>query len=171
VGALMVHAGYEPALSYRDSLIVGARLNDPALIAYNNGDLLLAALIDFSRNLLVGAVPSTLSGMGVVFAYPFIAHRGWVGGIVSVNDMHVSRLATPYGAFYYLLTLILQLVPYSLAGGVGVNMGVAYYRTPPHYQGERWLGVPKEAVMDALRVYALIVPLFLVASLWEFLAP
>jgi hypothetical protein len=171
VGAIMVHAGFQPAIQYRDSLIAGARANDLALIAYNNGDVLLAALIDFTQNLLVGAVPSTLSGLGVVFAYPFIAQRGWVGGIVSVNDLHVSRLATPYGALYYLLTLVLQLVPYSLAGGVGVNMGLAYFRTPVHYQGDRWLGIPKEAMLDALRVYVVIVPLFLVASLWEFLAP
>jgi hypothetical protein len=30
--------------------------------------------------------------------------------------------------------------------------------------------VPKEALRDAARIYMLVVPLFAVASLWEFLA-
>ncbi len=64
---------------------------------------------------------------------------------------------------------MLQLVPYSLAGGVGVNLGLANLRPRPVYQGARWLGLPREALLDVLRVYLLVVPLFLIASLWEFL--
>ena len=66
--------------------------------------------------------------------------------------------------------LILQLIPYSLAGGAGVNLGIAYLRPPPIYQGDKWYGLPKEALRDVLRLYLLVVPLFFVASLWEFLA-
>ncbi len=66
--------------------------------------------------------------------------------------------------------LILQLVPYSLAGGAGVNLGIAYLRPRPFYQGDKWQGIPKEAIRDAFRIYLLVAPLFLAASLWEFLA-
>jgi hypothetical protein len=55
--------------------------------------------------------------------------------------------------------------------GAGVNLGVAYFRPRPYYQSEKWLGMPKEAILDVFRIYTLVVPLFLVASLWEFLSP
>jgi hypothetical protein len=32
------------------------------------------------------------------------------------------------------------------------------------------LGFPREAVLDVLRIYAVVLPLFLMASLFEFLA-
>lgn len=166
----MVHTGNQYALDTRDSLVNRARESDPVLQAYYSGQRVKAALLDFAENLFLGAVPSTLSGLAVVTSYPIIAYRGWIGGIVSVNDLHVSRLSTTYGAFYYLVTLFLQLVPYSLAGGAGVNLGVAYLRPPKHYRGDKVLGLPKEAILDTLRIYTLVTPLFLVASLFEFLA-
>jgi hypothetical protein len=67
-----------------------------------------------------------------------------------------------------LITLTLQLIPYTLAGGAGVNMGLANFRPKTFYQGEKWLGIPEEAIRDALRIYLVVVPLFLLASLWEF---
>lgn len=169
VGATMVHTGYQPALEYRD-LIVSRAQSDPALIALNTGDRLGAALWDFYGNLVLGAVPHTIAGLGVVFPYPLVAYQGWIGGIVSVNNSHDSRLATFNGGAYYLITLVLQLVPYSIAAGSGVNLGLSLWRRQVYYKGERWLGFPKEAVLDVLRIYELVVPLFLVASLWEFLA-
>lgn len=168
IGAAMVHSGNEFALSYRDNLVANARTN-PALIALEQGDRLRAAILDFGQNLLLGAVPTTLGGLGVVFPYPVVAYRGWVGGIVSVNSTHASRLANPSTAAYYVSVLILQLIPYSLTGGAGVNLGLAYFRPKAPYQGEKWLGLPKEAVFDLFRIYLLAVPLFLVASLFEFL--
>ena len=164
----MVQAAYGPAISYRDGLVNNARTNDPVLIALDRGDRLHAALLDFYENLVTGAVPDTLGGLGVVFPYPFIAFRGWVGGIVSLNDAHVSRLTTFDGGAYYLLTLILQLVPYSLATGAGVNMGLSLWRKQPYYEGKKWLGIPKEAILDVFRIYAVVVPLFFAASLFEF---
>ena len=120
----------------------------------------------------MGAVPQTISSFAIIFPYPLIAHQGWVGGIVSVRGDHTSRLNDPRSAVYYLLTLLLQLMPYSLAIGAGVNAGVALFRTPPYYQGQKWLGIfPKEALRDVARIYAIVIPLFLVASLWEFLSP
>ncbi len=170
VGILMVHTGNEFALEYGDDLVSRARSSDPASFALQRDDRLNAALLDFRANLLLGALPLTGSGLAVVTSYPIAAYRAWVGGIVSVDRDHASRLAEPREAIYYLLTLALQLIPYTLAGGVGINVGWAYFRPQPHYVGDKWLGYPKEAVFDALRVYLLIVPLLLVASLWEFLA-
>jgi hypothetical protein len=106
----------------------------------------------------------------VVFAYPLIAYRGWIGGIVSIDGSHASRLADVKEGAYYLITLLLQLIPYTLTGGAGTNMGMAFLKPKPCYQGEKWLGIPKEALRDVLRIYRVAVPLFLLASLWEFLA-
>ncbi len=168
-GMLMVHLGNPFALDYRDRL-VGDAQGSSITVAYRQGDGLRAAVLDFEGN-LVGAVSNTLGGLGVIFPYPLIVYRGWVGGIVSVDGAHASRLANPSQAAYYLSVLLLQLIPYSLATGAGVNVGLSLWRLPVYYAGKKWLGVPREAVRDALRIYALVVPLFLLASLWEFLSP
>jgi len=168
----MVHAGNTFALTYRDQLVNQATHQGPVSLAVTQGDNLRAALWDFAGNLVVGAVPKTVSGFGIIFPYPMVAYQGWVGGIVSVRGDHTSRLNDPRSAVYYLLTLLLQLIPYSLAVGAGVNVGVALFRPPPYYQDQKWLGLfPKEALRDVGRIYALVIPLFLVASLWEFLSP
>lgn len=163
----MVHAGSQFALDYRDGLIARARATSPALIALRQDDRLKAALWDFSGNLFAG-VANTAGGMGVIFSYPIVAYRGWIGGIVSVDSQHASRFSTLSEAFYYLTTITLQLIPYSLAVGAGVNLGISYFRPRPYYQGDKWLGLPKEALRDVVRIYVLVVPLFLLASLWEF---
>ena len=141
-------------------------------IALQHDERLKAALFDFGGNLLTGAIPNTIEGIAVIMPYPFVAFRGWVGGIVSVgtDKNHTSRLADPGEGSYYLLTLILQLIPYSLAGGAGVNLGMARFRPRSFYQGIKWWGFPKEAILDVFRIYVFVVPLFLIASLWEFLA-
>ncbi len=167
-GIVMVNSGNQFAVSYRDSVVANAQ-NTPILIAYNRGGRLQAALLDFGSNLFLGAVPQTLGGIVVVLPYPVAAYRGWIGGIVSIDGSHNSRLVNPAQANYYLSILILQLIPYSLAGGAGVNLGLAYFRPKPYYSGDKWLGMPKEAVLDVLRIYVLVLPLFLVASLIEFL--
>lgn len=168
----MVQAGNTFALTYRDHLVNQAAHQGPVALAVTQGDNLRAAWWDFAGNLVVGAVPKTISGFGIIFPYPMVAHQGWVGGIVSVRGDHTSRLNDPRSAVYYLLTLLLQVIPYSLAVGAGVNVGVALFRPPLYYQGRKWLGLfPKEALRDVGRIYALVIPLFLVASLWEFLSP
>lgn len=171
VGMGMVHAGNGLALSYRDKLVARAVRSDPAAIVYRQGNRLRAALLDFGRNLFLGAVPQTVGGLAIALPYPVAAYRGWVGGIVSVDRAHASRLAKRRSAAYYVLVLVLQLVPYSLAGGAGVNLGLTYLRSRSHDRREKWLGLPKEAVQDVLQIYLLVVPLFLIASLWEFLSP
>ncbi len=168
----MVHAGNSFALTYRDQLVNQATQQGPAALAVRQSDNLQAAVWDFAGNLVLGAVPKTASGFGIVFPFPLVAYQGWVGGIVSVRGDHTSRLDNPYSASYYLLTLLLQVIPYALAVGAGVNVGLALFRPPPYYQGQKWLGLfPKEALWDVGRIYALVTPLFLVASLWEFLSP
>jgi len=172
IGMVMVHAGNTFALTYRDQLVNQATHQGPISLAVTQGDNLRAALWDFAGNLVVGAVPKTISGFGIIFPYPMVAYQGWVGGIVSVRGDHTSRLNDPRSAVYYLLTLLLQVIPYSLAVGAGVNVGVALFRPPPYYQSQKWLGLfPKEAQRDVGRIYALVIPLFLAASLWEFLSP
>ena len=145
---------------------------DLVVITNNQGDNLRAVLLDFGSNLVIGAIPKTVIGMTVVTAYPLLVYQGWVGGIVSVRADHSSRLDDVRSAVYYLLTLLLQVIPYLLAIGAGVNVGIAIFRPHPYYQGDKWLGIiPKEALRDVGRIYALVIPLFLVASLWEFLSP
>jgi hypothetical protein len=169
-GIVMVHLGNGFALAYRDRL-VGDSGQTATAQAAGQGDALRAALLDFSGNLLRGAAPQTLMGLGIVFPYPFVAYQGWVGGIVSMRGDHTSRFDDPRSAVYYLLTLILQLTGYSLAVGAGVNAGISMFRPIPFYQGEKWLKIfPKEAILDIGRIYLLAVPFFLVGSLWEFLS-
>jgi hypothetical protein len=170
VGAVMVHAGVAFALNTRESIVGQAYSgSDPTINALQSGQNLQAALSDFGSNLFLGAIPSTLGGLGVIFPYPLAAYRGWVGGIVSVDGNHVSRFAQPGEAVYYLVTLILQLIPYSLAGGAGVHLGLAYYRMHSVSQSVRWYALPQQALLDVGRIYLLVVPLFLIASMWEFL--
>jgi hypothetical protein len=168
IGMVMVHTGNAFALTTRDQIVSNAQ-SSPILVALDQNDRMRAAVLDFSANLFA-AMANTVGGLGVIVAYPIVAYRGWIGGIVSVDSAHVSRLADTKEAAYYLVTLILQLVPYSVSGGAGVNMGLAYLRPKFYYQGDKWWGIPREAIRDVLRVYLVVVPLFLAASLWEFLA-
>jgi uncharacterized membrane protein SpoIIM required for sporulation len=172
LGIVLTHTGNSYALKARDQLVNKAMQQDPAAIANNKGNNLQAAFLDFGSNLIIGAIPKAASGMAVVPAYPLVAYQGWVGGIVSVRADHSSRLNNVRSAVYYLLTWLLQIIAYSLAIGAGVNVGIAMFRPQPYYQGDKWLGIfPKEALRDVVRIYALVIPLFLVASLWEFLSP
>jgi uncharacterized membrane protein SpoIIM required for sporulation len=171
IGILMVHTGNKSALAYRDRLVNQSLQSNPASVAYGQGDNFEAALWDFAGNLVLGAFPKTISGFSILLPYPMVIQQGWVGGIVSVRNNHTSRLSDPRSAIYYLLTLFLQLVPYSLAVGAGVNVGISLFHTPPYYKGQKWLGIfPKEALRDVARIYLIVIPLFFVASLWEFLS-
>lgn len=170
VGIGMVHTGNQFALAYRDGLVAGANASNPASLALQQDERWKAALFDFGENLLLGAVPKTIAGLSIIMPYPLVAFQGWVGGIVSVDNAHVSRLANPGEAIYYIVVVMLQLVPYTLTAAAGVNLGLAFLRTPPYYQGRKWLGLPQVAVRDVARIYALAIPLFLIASLIEFFA-
>ena len=169
VGVAMVSSGTAVALDRRDQ-IVGAAQSDASLVALRAGEPVRAALLDFASNLVLGGVTSTILGVSVVGVYPIVAYRGWVGGIVSVDSRHQSRLGDPSEAGYYLMTLLLQLIPYSIAGGVGVQLGVDAWRAVRRPRRDVWLGLPTDRLRDIAQAYVLIVPLFLVAALFEFLA-
>jgi hypothetical protein len=172
VGGVMVHARWEPALAQRDRIVGRAIASDPVMAASQMGFPVRAALLDFAENLGRGAVPSTVMGLGLIFPFPVAADRGWVGGIVAVDGEHKSRLRNWHEASYYLGVLLLQLIPYSLAGGAGVRLGMGFLFPKGRwgYKSSRtWLNIPIDGVMDVARIYALVVPLFLVASLVEFL--
>jgi len=156
------------ALGRRDE-IVGRAQSDASLVADRAGDHLSAAVLDFASNLVIGAIPSTLTGISVVGPYPIAAYRGWIGGIVSVDRDHQSRLGDPGRALYYVVTLILQLIPYSIAGGMGVYLGVGAWRELRQHPSS-WWALPRDRLIDTAAAYAVIAPLFLIASLWEFLA-
>jgi hypothetical protein len=172
VGMAMVHSGNRVALGYRDRIVGKAMQSDPSALALQRGNRTTGALLDFTGNLFLGAVPQTISGLGIVPPYYFALFRGWVGGIVSVDDSHHSRLSDPPERAYYLTVLILQLIPYSLTGGAGVTLGLAWWREWRSLGWKRqWrFPLPRSAVVDALWIYALAVPLFLGASFFEFLA-
>jgi hypothetical protein len=169
VGVVMVSSGSAVALDRRDQ-IVGAAQSSGSLVALRAGEPVRAALLDFASNLVLGGVTSTILGIAVVGVYPIVAYRGWVGGIVSIDSRHQSRLGDPTRAGYYLATLLLQLIPYSIAGGVGVRLGVDAWRAVKTPRPDTWLGLPTDALRDVAAAYVVIVPLFLVAALWEFLA-
>ena len=170
-GMVMAHAGVQFALHFRDSLVVRAHRDDPASRADDGGRHLKAAAIDFSRNLFAAAIPETVGGLTVVLPVGLAAYRGWVGGIVSVDGHHESRLKQPRSATYFIVTLLLQLSGFTLAGGGGVHLGLAYLRRVGPSVGPRWFRLPRPALIDVAWLYSLAVPLFALGSLWEFLGP
>jgi uncharacterized membrane protein SpoIIM required for sporulation len=170
-GVIMAHTGNRFALSYRDSLVARAHRVDPAARANDAGSPGLAAAIDFSRNLGLAAIPETIGGLTLVLPVALASYRGWVGGIVSVNRDHESRLRHARSALYYLVTLALQLSAFTLAGGAGLHVGWAYLRKRGPFVGPAWFRLPQPALTDVGSLYLVIVPLFALGSLWEFFWP
>ncbi len=169
-GMVMVLSGNQYPLRFRDRLVAHATHSEITQ-AFDRGSRTKAALLDFGSNLLLGAVPQTASGLAIIPPYGFAMFRGWVGGIVCVDGNHHSRLADPHERTYYLVALILQLIPYSLTGGAGVYLGLAWFS---EWRRSGWarqwrLPMPRSALADAFWLYALAMPLFLGASLFEFL--
>jgi hypothetical protein len=166
----MVAAHDNFAFRFRDKLISNASATSDTLKSLKSGHRLRAAFLDFAGNLLLGAAPNTAAGLSVVLPFPMAAFRGWVGGVVSADNNHESRLAHLKPAIYYLTILILQLVPYTLAAGAGVQLGLRSYRSWDDPAIKRWWFLPRTAAIDVLWIYSLVVPLFLLASLVEFAA-
>ena len=167
-GIAMATAGNDSAVAQRDA-VVGAAKSSPITSANRSGEHVRAALLDFGSNLGLGGVTSTVLGISVAGVYPVVAYRGWIGGIVVLDAEHQSRLSDPGEALYYLTTLLLQLIPYSIAAGVGVRLGVGAWRQIRRPTPNTWFGLPRDRLGDALAAYLIIAPLFLVASLFEFL--
>ncbi len=170
-GIIMSHAGNQYAVSSRDNIVGNAMKNDKASINYQHGNNFSAALNDFMGNLLFGAVPQTVMGFSIVIPYFFVLKQGWVGGIVSINSEHKSRFNSFRSTFYYFLVLLLQFIPYSLAIGAGIKCGVDFYN---NNRMNGWhlskLKIQKNSLFDLGYVYIVVVPLFFIASCFEFLS-
>jgi hypothetical protein len=171
IGILMVHNGNNYALSYRDKIVGDAVKSDRAMANAQKGNNFSAALIDFSNNLFLGAIPQTLMGFSIVIPYISVSKQGWVGGIVSVDHNHKSRFTGFKPAFYYFLVLLLQLIPYSLAIGAGVKCGIDFYKNNIiHGWAIRKYRIQKTSLIDLGYIYVLVVPLFFIASCFEFMS-
>jgi len=171
VGILMAHAGNGFALAQRDKVVQKAVTSDKSSIAYRSGDRVTALVHDFAGNLFFAALPQTVLGLAVIPPYFSVAYQGWVGGIVSVDGKHRSRFRSLEAASYYFLVLLLQFIPFSLAIGAGVRCGVELYRHNNDVSWRAWrYRLPREALVDLGCVYAVAVPLFFVASAFEFLS-
>jgi hypothetical protein len=170
-GIVMASRGDALALGWRDTVVRQAHASDPAAIAYRRNNRISAAALDFSRNLLFVAVPDTVSGLTVILPPISAAYRGWLGGIVSVDGHHQSRLRTNEGRIYYFATLALQISGFILSGAAGLNLGIAFFRCDGPFVGPSWLQLPRPALLDALRAYLAVIPLLAVGSAWEFLSP
>jgi uncharacterized membrane protein SpoIIM required for sporulation len=166
VGIVMAHTHNQFALSYRDKLVSQAQTGT---VLTQTSDL-KQGLAEFAGNTL-GAVADTFLGFGIVLPYPLVAYRGWVGGIVSVDYNRESRLIHPTQAAYYLSVLLLQLLGYTLAAGAGISAGLAVLRSRPKDAGFWWFQIKKQIIQDVLWIWVLVIPIFLTASLWEFLSP
>lgn len=170
-GIILASAGVPFAVSQRDAIVGGAGTS-PITQADRRGDHLQAALLDFGSNLFLGAVPTSITGLSVIGPFPIAAYRGWVGGVVSIDGRHKSRLAGTGSAVYYVVTLVMQLTGFILTMAAGLHVGLAAWRARNDDSLRSWAGfrLPPAALADAGYLYLSAVPIFLVASLWEFFA-
>lgn len=168
----MSQNGNSFALAYGDKMVGRAMETDQASINYQKGNRFSAALIDFGGNLFLGAVPQTLMGLGVVIPYFTVSVQGWIGGIVSVDSEHKSRFKNFKSTFYYFFVLLLQYIPYSLAIGAGIKCGIDFYNNNKKMNSLLiWkYRIPKTSLIDLGLVYILVVPLFFIASCFEFIS-
>ena len=169
VGAVLATTGNSFALSERDR-IVSAAQGSEITAAYQEDDRVRAALLDFGGN-IEAALITSVTGLAIVGPAPIAAYRGWVGGLVSVDARHVSRLSQPGTAFYYLVTVTLQMIPYILTGGAGMYLGLVAWRRRNDASVRSFLSlrIPGEAIRDVGWIWALSLPIFLAGSLFEFL--
>jgi hypothetical protein len=169
VGMIMSHNGNDFALSYRDKIVGNAIKTNKASINYQKGNNFSAAMIDFSGNLFLGAIPQTLIGLSIVIPYFTVSKQGWIGGIVSVDSEHKSRFINFKSSFYYLFVLLLQIIPYSLAIGAGIKCGIDFYNNNKMNSWLVWkYKIQKTSLIDLGCTYIIVVPLFFLASCFEF---
>lgn len=171
VGIIMVHYGNNFALSYRDKTVSKAVTTDKASIDYQKGNNFSAALHDFKGNLFFGALPQTLMGLSIIGPYFSISKQGWIGGIVSVNSKHETRFRNIKSTSYYFIVLLLQFIPYSLAIGAGIRFGIDFFNNNNIHGWLIWkYRIPKGNLTDLGYIYIIVVPLFFIASCFEFIS-
>ena len=165
----MVHFGNQFALSRRDRIVGVAQIRDKASINYNSGNRFKAALIDFSGNLFIGSIIQSIMAFSVLAPYVSSSYQGWIGGIVSVDSSHLSRFRKIKPALYYVFVLLLQFIPYSLAIGAATRAGYSTYVLNKHKPISQYK-FDSKSIKDLFLVYLLVIPLFFVASCFEFLS-
>jgi hypothetical protein len=167
-GIIMVHTDNNFALSQRDKIVDTANQEDKASINYQKGSQFNATLYDFTGNLFFAGV-QTFMGLGIVIPYFTVAYQGWVGGIVSVNNFHKSRLKVLKSALYYVIVLLLQFIAYSMCIGTGIKAGVEIYKQNASISWKLWkYRIKKSNLIDIGNIYFISIPLFFIASLFEY---
>ena len=171
VGILMVQSGNRLALSQRDKIVSAAVQNDKAAHDYQSGKKLTATLYDFAGNVFMAAIPQTVGGLAILPPYFTVAYQGWVGGIVSVNGLHQSRFTNLKATAYYFIVLLLQFAAFSLSIGAGIKWGVDTYRHNTQVGWRIWkFRIPKKSIVAVSCVYLVSLPIFFLASCFEFLS-
>jgi len=165
----MVHSGNNFALSSLDKIVGRAVSNDKASINYNSGNKFKAILFDFSGNLFLGSTVQTLLGLGIAIPYFTTFIQGWVGGIVTVEANHKSRFSSWKSTSYFWIVFLLQTLAYSLCIGSGVNLGVETYKLNKKSSFLKYR-LHTQSLKDILLIYVLAIPIFFVASCFEFLS-
>jgi hypothetical protein len=166
----MVHSGSQYALSRRDAVVERAA-RDQSSIDYRAGRRTRAALADAAANFGLAALPQTIAGLTVILPFVTVSYQGWVGGIVSVDARHVSRLRSARSSAYYLGVLLLQFTAFSLCIGGGIQCGVALYEQNREVEWRFWrYRLARSTLGDLLGIVSASIPLFLLASLFEFLS-
>jgi hypothetical protein len=170
-GIIMSHLGNEIALSQRDKIVGNAVKSDASSLDYQSGNNYSAALHDCAGNIIYAAVPQTVLGLGIIVPYFTVAYQGWVGGIVSVDGSHKSRFRNVKSAAYYIIVLLMQFLPFSLTIGAGIRCGVDLYKYNRTGSWKLWkYRFPLASLRDLGLVYLVSVPLFFIASCFEFLS-
>ncbi len=168
IGIIMVQTDNNFALVQRDKIVGTAVRTDKASLNYQKGNNLNAALYDFTGNFLWGA-EQTFLGLGIVIPYFTVSYQGWVGGLVSVNNLHKSRLKKLEPAIYYFIVLFLQFIAYSLSVGAGIKTGIDLYKQNQLISWRLWkYRIRKENLSDVLNIFVLSIPVFFIASFFEF---
>ena len=163
----MVHSEQPFAIRYRDKIVGNAISRNPASIHFKQGNRFRAAVIDFSGNLFLSSLPQTLMGLSVVTPYLTTTYQGWVGGIVSIDSNHESRLKSVKPAIYYFVVLLLQFIPYSLAIGSGLRFGVVMFGLNRGAKLSSYK-IEKQSLKDIGYIHFLVIPLFFIASCFEY---
>ena len=170
-GIIMSNNGNEFALSCRDRIVGQAMRTSNASLNYQSGNNFSAAVFDFGGNLFLGAIPQTLMGFTIVIPYVTVPVQGWIGGIVSIDSEHRSRFENFRSTFYYFFVLFLQFIPYSVAIGAGIKCGIDFYKYNNTTSWAIWkYKIQKASLKDLGYSYILVVPLFFLASCFEFMS-